>query len=75
MRRPLVLWLAAGLVGVLLLPWYAVEGTFWSFTWVASDDPRDASALFQVLSHGRVWLLPIVLAFLPPLLGTEPTAR
>ncbi len=67
MRRPLVLWLAAGLVGVLLLPWYAVEGTFWSFAWVASDDPRDASALFQVLSHGRLWLLPIVLAFLPPL--------
>ena len=67
MRRPLVLWLAAGLVGVLLLPWYAVDGTFWSFAWVSSDDPRDASALMQLLSHGRLWLLPVILVFLPPL--------
>jgi iron(III) transport system permease protein len=67
-RNPLALWLVVGWVGLLLLPWYAVEAGFWSFAWVNSfRDPESASAVLQVLSHGRIALLPVVLALAPPL--------
>ena len=61
-------WLVAGGVGVLLLPWYAVESDFWRFAWVgALGSPESAPAIVQALWHGRIWLLPVVLALVPPL--------
>jgi len=67
--RGLVLpWLVAGWLGVLLLPWYAFEGNFWSFGWIAAIADAGASpALLQVFMHGKIWLLPIVLALVPPI--------
>src|SRR5687767_13609909 len=69
MRDPLFLWLAAGWVAVLLLPWYAVDPSFWSFGWLgALAEPATAPAILQATLHGRVWLWPAILAFVPPLL-------
>jgi iron(III) transport system permease protein len=69
MRDPLFLWLAAGWVAVLLLPWYAVDPSFWSFDWLtALGESATAPAILQATLHGRVWLWPAILAFVPPLL-------
>jgi iron(III) transport system permease protein len=69
MRDPLFLWLVAGWVAVLILPWYAVDPSFWSFVWLgALADPATAPAILQATLHGRVWLWPAILAFVPPLL-------
>ena len=68
MRDPLVLWLTAGWVALLVLPWYAVDAGFWSFAWIAAlDAPGAAPALLQAALHERVWLWPILLALVPPL--------
>ena len=67
--RPVAGWLALGWLGLLALPWYAIEDGFWSFVWLEdfwSDDDH-ASALAQVLVHGRGWLAPIGLAMAAPL--------
>ena len=68
MRNLLVPWLLAGWAGVLVLPWYAVEGGFWSFRWVGSLGERGAApALLHILLYGRVWLIPVIAALVPPL--------
>ena len=55
-------WIAAAAAGLLLLPWYAVEG-FWGFAWLARlSDAVQAPALLQALVHGKGWLL---LLFVP----------
>ncbi len=67
--RPVAGWLVLGWLGLLALPWYAIEDGFWSFVWLEdfwSDDDH-ASALAQVLVHGRGWLAPIGLAMAAPL--------
>ncbi|MCK6449456.1 MAG: iron ABC transporter permease [Alphaproteobacteria bacterium] len=65
MTRAVRLWLAVGWAGALVLPWYAIDGSFWDFAWLAKY-PGDATAplLLQVLAHGRWWLLPVPLALL-----------
>ncbi len=61
-------WLVAGWIGVLFLPWYAWGGTFWSFSWIAAiGTPEAAPAILEIIAHGRLWLAPVVLAFVPPL--------
>ncbi|HWT30287.1 MAG TPA: ABC transporter permease subunit, partial [Propylenella sp.] len=68
MRNPLVFWLAIGLFAVLLLPWYAVAPTFWSFDWATRlAEPGAAPALLQAILHDRLWLWPVLLGFVPPL--------
>ncbi|MEP4035586.1 iron ABC transporter permease [Pseudophaeobacter sp.] len=63
MRKTPTYWLSAGLIAVCLLPWYAVQGGFFSFEWLLSDfgSKESASALGQVLFHGKWWLLAAVL--------------
>lgn len=61
---PLILWLAAGWAGVLLLPWYDLVAGFWAFDWVGT--PEGASAALHALD-GRIWLWPAILALVPPL--------
>jgi iron(III) transport system permease protein len=70
MSRSLALCLAMGWAGFLVLPWYAVDGGFWSFEWLVDGYPADddyAPALVQVLLHGKAWLAPLALFLLPPL--------
>ncbi len=59
-----------GWAGFLILPWYAVDGGFWSLEWLLDGYPTDAAyapALAQVLLHGKIWLAPVALLLLPPL--------
>ena len=62
MKNTVYLWIIIGLVGTFLLPWYAVEDGFWTFSWIATfTDSMAAPAVFQVLLHQRWWLIPPVL--------------
>jgi iron(III) transport system permease protein len=57
------LWLALGCAGALILPWYAIEGSFWEFRWLAQyPGAATAPLLLQIAQHGRWWLLPVALA-------------
>ncbi|MBB5221976.1 iron(III) transport system permease protein [Amaricoccus macauensis] len=65
------LWILVGLVGFCLLPWYAVEGGFWSFAWLLDGWPFDEDAgpaLFLALQGEKLWLAPLGLVLLAPLL-------
>ena len=59
MRKTAGQWQIIGLIGAVLMPWYALHDGFWSFTWVSGifSDPENASAIAQSLFHGRWWLL------------------
>src|SRR5687767_15520884 len=66
--RTLLALLIAGAVGLILLPWYAIESGFWSFGWLASySDASSAPALLQAALHDRSWLWPLFLALALPL--------
>ncbi len=57
-RRALRVWLAAGAIGCLLVPWYAVPDTVWAPGWLADFTGKDnAPALLQALRYDRPWLL------------------
>jgi len=59
-RRPLLIWLAAGAAGFVLVPWYAQQDGVFTFGWVAHIAEREsAPALLQIISHGRGWLAPL----------------
>jgi iron(III) transport system permease protein len=67
----LLLWLATGAAGFLLVPWYSVQDSLLGVGWIKDFSAKDnAPALLQVLMHGRTWLLPLglILAALAPLL-------
>ena len=60
------LWLAVGLLGSLILPWYGIEDGFFSFEWMASDYlfDTDYAPLFWLLFMGeKLWLAPLILPF------------
>ena len=53
-----MLWLVTGLLGYLLLPWYAIQDTAWySVLSQVLGGPETANGLLQVVLHGRSWLL------------------
>lgn len=61
------LWLAVGLLGSLLLPWYGIDDGFFSFEWMVSDYlfDTDYAPLFWLLVMGeKSWLAPLFLPFL-----------
>ncbi len=65
----LVFWTAAGLAGLLLLPWYGVD-EFFSFQWIFDGYPLDdtnAPAMFLVAQGQKIWLLPLLIAAIGPL--------
>jgi iron(III) transport system permease protein len=67
-----VLLLAVGWVGYALLPWYAVDDGFFSFAWLIDGWPLDedvAPALFLVAQGENLWLAPLALFLLLPLLA------
>lgn len=66
--RQVVLLLAAAAIGLVLLPWYALEGGFWSFGWLAAyPDAASAPALIQAAAFDRGFLWPVFLALAMPL--------
>lgn len=70
MNRTVALWLAVGLVGFAVLPWYGIEYGFWNFEWLFEGYPLDddsAPGLVQVILGGKPWLAPLALFLLAPL--------
>ncbi len=66
--RIVVALLVAGAAGLVLLPWYAIGGGFWSFGWLATyAETGGAPAVIQALAHERTWLWPLFLAMILPL--------
>jgi iron(III) transport system permease protein len=60
--------LAAVVVGLILLPWYAIDSGFWLFGWLGNyPDAATAPALLQASVFGRAWLWPVFLALILPL--------
>ena len=65
MKRTTSLWLLVGLIGYGLLPWYMADGGFWSFSWLPHfTENKGSSALTQAISHGKIWLLPVLLGLI-----------
>ena len=59
-RRLLLGWLAIGLAGFLLMPWYMLQDSVLALRWLRDFAGKDnAPALLQSILHGRAWLLPI----------------
>ncbi|MCC6470282.1 MAG: iron ABC transporter permease [Alphaproteobacteria bacterium] len=80
MTRFIRLWLAIGWAGMLLLPWYAIDPSFWDPRWLSRyPDGGTASLLLQVLAQGRWWLAPAALALIAAtpaaFLGTDDPRR
>jgi iron(III) transport system permease protein len=52
------LWLVAGLLAYLVLPWYAIQDTAWYRVLPEIlQGAETANGLVQALVHGRIWLL------------------
>lgn len=65
MKRTVIHWLIVGFVGFFLLPWYMVDGGFFSLAWLgAFGEQGNGSGAMQVFSHGRSWLLGPLLALI-----------
>jgi iron(III) transport system permease protein len=67
---PLIFWIAAGWVGFLLLPWYAVDDGILSLNWLFDGYPLDADyapAAFLIGQGQKLWLAPLVLPLLASL--------
>ncbi len=67
----LIFWIAAGWVGYCLLPWYGVEDGFFSFGWLIDGYPLDedyAPAAFLIAQGEKLWLAPLLLPLLAPLI-------
>src|SRR5438105_15152568 len=57
-QRAIRLWLAAGWVGLLALPWYAApEATWLQLAAGLFSEPQAGNGLAQALFLGRPWLL------------------
>ena len=59
----------AGLIAFLFVPWYGIEDGFFSTEWIwfYPADPESGPAPWQILQHGKVWLLPYLLFLVLPL--------
>ncbi|MEP7207138.1 MAG: iron ABC transporter permease [Casimicrobiaceae bacterium] len=69
--RAAIAWIAVGLAGFVLVPWYALQESVFGLAWLGSFATREnAPALWQVLGHGRPWLAPLAL----PLIAAIPLA-
>jgi iron(III) transport system permease protein len=57
-RRRLTIVLALAIAAYLVLPWYRIDGGFFSFSWLGEypSDAATAPVILQIVSHGRWWL-------------------
>lgn len=65
----LALWIAVGLTGFCLLPWYGLEEGFFNLSWLSRGYPLEsdyAPALFLVLQGQKLWLAPLGALLLLP---------
>jgi iron(III) transport system permease protein len=65
-QRPVRLWLAAGWIGLLALPWYAAPESSWlQLAAGLFSEAQAGNGLMQALLFGRPWLLvaPVTLLF------------
>ena len=70
MRRVIGPWLAVAWFGFAVLPWSAIGGGgFFASQWLSQYPraPASAPALVQLVWHGRLWFLPLLLVLLAPL--------
>ena len=70
MNRVVALWLLVGLAGFCLLPWYVLDEGLWSFEWLVDGYPFDsdyAPALFLLLQGEKLWLAPLAITLLLPI--------
>ena len=59
-RKAIALWLAVGAAGFLAVPWYALQHSILSTTWLRHFTAREnAPAVLQASIHGRAWLLAV----------------
>lgn len=66
-----VLWMAVGWLGFAMLPWFGVEDGFFGFSWLFKGYPLDskfAPALILNLKGEKLWLAPLGLLLVAPLL-------
>jgi iron(III) transport system permease protein len=83
MRRDIGPWLAVAWFGFAILPWSAIGGGgFFAFQWLGQYPlaPASAPALVQLVWHGRIWFLPLLLTLLIPFpllwwSATDPATR
>jgi len=53
--------LAIGAIGLLFVPWYALQDSVFGLSWIPNFATKEASpALLQILLHGKGWLVPLV---------------
>ncbi len=67
----LIFWIAAGWVGYFLFPWYGVEDGFFRLAWLLDGWPVDedtAPAAFLIAQGEKLWLAPMLLPLIAPLL-------
>lgn len=64
-NRRLDLLLAFGAASFILLPWYRLESGFFGLDWLGDFPFTESTApgVLQLLGHGRLWLLGVVLFF------------
>lgn len=66
-----LLWTAVGLAGFVLLPWYGLDDNFFTLSWLLDGYPFDdnvAPALFLILQGQKLWLAPMGLVLVLPML-------
>ncbi|GAA4121134.1 ABC transporter permease [Aminobacter aganoensis] len=66
-----ILWMAVGMLGFAVLPWYGVEDGFFGLSWLFEGYPLDsklAPALVLNLKGEKLWLAPLGLLLAAPLL-------
>lgn len=67
----LIFWIIVGWVGFAILPWYGIEDGFFGFEWLFGGYPTDpdyAPAAVLAATGAKLWLGPLVLPLLAPLL-------
>ena len=65
-NRRLDIVLALGAFALILLPWYRIEGGFFSFRWLSGffSSASNAPGVLQILSYGKPWLVGVAIFFL-----------
>lgn len=78
MNKSTGLWLVIGLIGYSVLPWYVLEDGFWGWEWLIDGYPFDtdyAPAIFLLFQGEKLWLAPLIIFLLLPLVGRFPSAN